>query len=161
MSILPTDQIQNKMMVEVHYYTPYQFALMTEDASWGKMFYYWGKDNHSTTDTQRNTTWGEESTVNEMMALMKTKFVSKGIPVILGEYAVGRRSNLTGANLTLHLASRAYYLKYVTKQARANGILPFYWDAGSMGNNGSALFNRSNNTVFDKQALDALIEGAL
>ena len=160
MSTLPTDQIQNKLMVEVHYYTPYQFALMTEDASWGKMFYYWGSGFHSTTDTQRNATWGEESTVDEMMGLMKTKFVDKGIPVILGEYAVGRRTSLTGSNLTLHLASRAHYLKYVTKQAKANGILPFYWDAGGIGNNGSGLFNRSNNTVFDQQALDALVDGA-
>ncbi|MFD2161307.1 cellulase family glycosylhydrolase [Paradesertivirga mongoliensis] len=160
MSTLPTDQIQNKMMVEVHYYTPYQFALMTEDAGWGKMFYYWGKNFHSTTDIQRNSTWGEESTVDAMMGLMKAKFVDKGIPVILGEYAVGRRTSLTGSNLTLHLASRAYYLKYVTQQAKANGIIPFYWDAGGIGNNGSGLFDRSKNMVFDQQALDALIDGA-
>ena len=160
MSTLPTDPIQNKLMVEIHYYTPYQFALMTQDESWGKMFYYWGNGFHSTTDTQRNATWGEESTVDAMMGLMKTKFVDKGIPVIMGEYAVGRRTLLTGSNLTLHLASRAHYLKYVTKQAKANGILPFYWDAGGLGNNGSGLFDRSKNTVFDQQALDALIDGA-
>lgn len=160
MSTLPTDQIQNKLMVEVHYYTPYQFTLMTADASWGKMFYYWGSGFHSTTDTQRNATWGEEATVDAMMGLMKTKFVDKGIPVILGEFAVGRRTTLTGSDLTLHLASRAYYLKYVTKQAKANGVLPFYWDAGGIGNNGSGLFDRSKNTVFDQQALDALLDGA-
>ncbi len=160
MSTLPTDQIQNKLMVEVHYYTPYQFTLMTADASWGKMFYYWGSGFHSTTDTQRNATWGEEATVDAMMGLMKTKFVDKGIPVILGEFAVGRRTTLTGGDLTLHLASRAYYLKYVTKQAKANGVLPFYWDAGGIGNNGSGLFDRSKNTVFDQQALDALLDGA-
>lgn len=160
MSTLPTDPIQNKLMVEIHYYTPYQFALMTQDESWGKMFYYWGNGFHSTSDTQRNATWGEESTVDAMMGLMKTKFVDKGIPVIMGEYAVGRRTSLTGSNLTLHLASRAHYLKYVTKQAKANGILPFYWDAGGLGNNGSGLFDRSKNTVFDQQALDALIDGA-
>ena len=38
-------------------------------------------------------------------------------------------------------------------------MLPFYWDAGGMGDKGSALFNRNNNTVFDSQALTALVNG--
>jgi aryl-phospho-beta-D-glucosidase BglC (GH1 family) len=160
MTSLPVDKIANKMMAEIHYYTPYQFSLMEADASWGNMFYYWGKDFHSLTDPTRNATWGEEATVDSMMKLMKSKFVDKGIPVILGEYAVGRRLSLTGTNLDLHLASRAFYLKYVTKQAKANGILPFYWDAGGTGNNGSGIFDRKTNTVFDRQALNALIEGS-
>jgi hypothetical protein len=71
-----------------------------------------------------------------------------------------RRSALTGDALTNHLASRAYYFKYVTQQAKAHGLLPFYWDNGGMGNNGCALFNRSTVSVFDQQALDALVEGA-
>jgi endoglucanase len=78
----------------------------------------------------------------------------------LGEYAVARRLSLTGSNLDLHLASRAYFLKYVTKKAKENGILPFYWDAGGIGDLGSGLFNRSNNTVADQLALNALVEGA-
>jgi aryl-phospho-beta-D-glucosidase BglC (GH1 family) len=160
MNSLPKDLIANRMMAEIHYYTPFQFSLMEADANWGNMFYYWGKDFHSQTDPTRNATWGEEATVVSMMRMMKTKFVDKGIPVILGEYAVGRRLTLTGANLDLHLASRAFYLKYVTQQAKANGILPFYWDAGGTGNNGSGLFDRKTNTVFDRQALNALIEGS-
>ncbi len=90
---------------------------------------------------------------------MKTKFVDKGIPVIMGEYGAIRRSSLTGDALTLHLAARAYYLKYVTKQAKANGLIPFYWDTGSTGDNTTTLFNRSSNTVFDQEALDAVIAG--
>lgn len=160
MSSLPTDPTPNRMMAEIHYYTPYQFCLMEEDASWGNMFYYWGEGYHSTTDTERNATWGEEADVDRLLGLMKAKFVNNGIPVILGEYAVGRRLSLTGEDLELHLASRAYYLEYVTRQARANEIIPFYWDAGGLGNNGSGLFNRAENTVFDQQALDALVEGA-
>lgn len=159
MNTLPTDAVANRMMVEIHYYTPYQFTLMTTDQSWGKMFYYWGAGNHSTTDLTRNPTWGEESDVDKYFAMMKTKFVDKGIPVVMGEYAAMRRTTLTGNDLTLHLASRVYYLKYVTKQAKANGILPFYWDEGSLGDKGSGIFNRTNNTVFDQTALDALIQG--
>ena len=78
----------------------------------------------------------------------------------MGEYAPTRRTTLTGDALTLHLASRAYYTKYVTQQAIANGILPFYWDNGGTGNNGCGIFNRNNNTVADQQVLDALVQGA-
>jgi hypothetical protein len=79
--------------------------------------------------------------------------------VILGEFGAIRRSDLTGDALTLHLASRAYFLKYVVKQAKANGLVPFYWDAGNLGVNTMSLFDRTNNTVYDSQALNALIEG--
>jgi endoglucanase len=158
MLTLPTDKVASRMMVEVHYYTPYQFCLMDKDADWGKMFYYWGANNHSTTDTTRNPTWGEEADLDKLFSSMKTQFVDKGIPVVLGEFAAIRR-DLTGDALTLHLASRAYFLKYVVKQAKANGILPFYWDAGNMGVNASAIFNRTNNTVYDSQALTGLLDG--
>ncbi len=157
---LPTDVVENRIMVEVHYYTPYQFTLMDEDATWGKMFYFWGANYHSATLIDRNSTWGEEATVDQMMGLMKTKYTSKRIPVILGEYAAGRRSTLTGEDLALHLQSRAWFLEYVTRKALANGILPFYWDAGGLDNMGSGIFDRKNKTVFDQMALDALKRGA-
>jgi endoglucanase len=160
MNVLPTDQVAGRMMMEVHYYTPYQFCLMTEDANWGKMFYYWGKDYHSEFEKDRNAIWGEESTLDNLMGMMKNKFVDNGIPVILGEFGVIRRSNLTGAALDLHLASRAYFLKYLTKQAIANGLIPFYWDPGFLGTNTMALFDRRTLSVYDQLALDAIMEGA-
>ncbi len=159
MLTLPTDKVANRMMMEVHYYTPYQFTLMDKDADWGKMFYYWGATNRSTTDTERNPTWGEEADLAKLFKSMKTQFVDKGIPVILGEFGAIRRSNLTGSNLTLHLASRAYYLKSVVQQAKANGMVPFYWDEGNIGSNGFGIFNRFNTTVADTQALNGLLDG--
>lgn len=157
MNTLPIDKVANRMMAEVHFY-PYQFALMDKDADWGKMFYYWGAGNHSTTDTDRNATWGEEAFIDEVFLSMKTKFVNKGIPVILGEFGAIRR-DLTGDALTLHLKSRADFLKYVVKSAKANGLIPFYWDAGNLGVNTMSLFDRATNTVYDLQALTALQDG--
>lgn len=159
MTTLPVDKVTGRMMVEVHYYSPWNFAGLTKDETWGKMFYYWGAGFHSTTDTERNATWGEEADLEKNFKLMKTQFVDKGIPVLLGEFGAIRRTTLTGDALTLHLNSRAYYLKTVVKTAKANGLLPFYWDEGSLGNNGFGIMNRTNNTVFDTQALNALIEG--
>jgi endoglucanase len=160
MNTLPTDQIANRLMVEVHYYTPWNFCGMTADASWGKMFYYWGQGYHSATDPTRNATYGEEADVVKYFQMMKIKFVDKGIPVVLGEYGAIRRSSLTGDALTLHLASRAYYLKYVTQQAGIYGLIPFYWDNGAIADNTFAIFNRQTNSVYDQQALDALVQGA-
>jgi endoglucanase len=149
---LPTDKTANRLMAEIHYYTPWNFAGLTKDESWGKQFYYWGKGFHSSTDTDRNANWGEEEDVKKYFGLMKIQFIDKGIPVVLGEFSAVRRDNLTGEDLKLHLASRAYFFKYVTNQAKSHGLLPFFWDTGG-------LLDRKQNTISDKQALDALIQG--
>ncbi|ESQ90377.1 hypothetical protein ABAC460_09490 [Asticcacaulis sp. AC460] len=147
----PTDTATNRLMAEVHFYTPYQFTLMDKDESWGKMFYYWGKDYHSTIEPDRNATWGEEDHVDLMMATMKRLFVDVGIPVILGEY--GAMTRTTPADLEKHLASRAHWMKYVTQKALANGLIPFLWDTGS-------LIDRTSHAVLDRRGLDAILEGA-
>lgn len=159
MTMWPRDEVAGKLMAEIHYYTPFQFCMLTEDVNWGKMFYYWGKAYHSATDVSRNATWGEEATLDDLMGKMKTQFVDRGIPVIMGEFGAIRRSALSGENLQLHLASRAYYLQYLTQSAKHHGLVPFYWDAGNTGVNSSALFDRRTLTVYDPQALNALMEG--
>jgi len=150
MTTMPADKVANKLMAEVHFYTPYNFCGMTQDQTWGNQFYYWGAGNHSTTDLAHNPTWGEEAEVDRLFLLMKNQFVDKGIPVIIGEFGAILRTNLTGSAFQLHLASRAYFFNYVKKHALANGFLPFYWDTGG-------LLDRKNNTVLDQQDLDALI----
>jgi len=156
MTRMPDDKVKDRLMAEIHYYTPWNFCGLTRDESWGKMFYYWGKDFHSATDPGRNATWGEEEAVDTLFAHMKAQFVDRGIPVIMGEYSVSRRSGLEGEALERHLASRAWWLNCTTRKAIENGIIPFYWDNGGTGRNGCALFDRKNLTVFDQQALDAI-----
>lgn len=155
MNTLPTDQIANRMMVEVHYYSPYQFCLMDNDESWGNMFYYWGNGYHSTTNTSRNATWGEESDVDAAFGLMKSKFADNGIPVILGEFAAKKRTGIPEESL--HIASREYYHKYIVQSAIDHGMVPVYWDHGQ---SEFALFNRSTGAVVDQGNLDAIMEGA-
>jgi hypothetical protein len=87
-------------MLEVHSYTPSTFNLLIDgDASWGKMAYYWGAGNHSTIEPDRNATFGEEDALIAEYGKMK-KFVDKGIPVILGEYASWRRTAATGKRVS-------------------------------------------------------------
>lgn len=159
MSKMPEDKVKNKLMLEVHSYTPYQFALMTRDEKWGNQFYYWGKGYHSPTDTTHNATWGEESDIDRISKAMKIKFIDNGIPVIIGEFGVIRRSSLTGDALVHHLDARAHYLEYFVKRVKANGLVPFYWDEGSLGNNSFGIFSRQTNAIADHQALDSLMRG--
>jgi endoglucanase len=152
-TVMPNDTVSNKLMYEVHFY-PWQFTLMEKDEWWGHAFYYWGKDNHSTTDTAHNPDQMEEAYVDQQFLKIKQQFVDKGIPVVLGEYAAMLRTNLTGDALALHKKSRVYYINYTTHAAVANGVLPFYWDVGSLIDRGN------NNAVLDPDLLNALVTGA-
>ena len=157
MNTMPTDNIPNKLMVEVHNYTPALFTIVTDaDVSWGKMIYYWGAGNHSTIEPERNATFGEEDVIDSEFQKMKQKFVDKGIPVMLGEYATWRRTEGLGKpvpkDMAMHNKSVDHWSYYVTKQAKANGIMPFWWEIGFM-------LDRANNKVKDQAMLDAIIAG--
>jgi hypothetical protein len=159
MPTLPADKVPGRLMAEIHFYDPFNFVLMNKDETWGYQAYYWGAPNHSTTDTIRNPTWGEEAYVDAQFASLKTQFIDKGIPVLLGEFAAMRRTNLTGDALALHLKSRNYYHTYVVKQAVANGVVPFFWDTGAPDDQSGGIFDRATNLVRGQQTLDALMAG--
>jgi aryl-phospho-beta-D-glucosidase BglC (GH1 family) len=154
MNTMPIDEIASRLIIEVHYYSPYQFTLMNQDESWGKMFYYWGKNYHSTTDVTRNATWGEGSYVENEFGLMKSKFVDKGIPVIIGEFGAYKRKLSPLSDQALNNASVEYYNRFVVKSAVDHGMIPFYWDT-NMG-----LFDRSKGIVLDHGILDSIMKGA-
>jgi len=152
MNNLPTDQVPNRLMVEVHNYTPSQFTILDNDANWGKMFYYWGTGYHSTIEPDRNATWAEEGEHIRSFGLMKAKFIDKGIPVILGEYGAYKRGRTNNVPLDLakHNASVDYWNNYVTKQAIQFGLKPFFWDTGGA-------LDRRNNAVLDQGTINALV----
>ena len=147
----PTDEVPNKLMAELHYYTPYQFCLMEEDADWGNIFYYWGDGFHSDTDTERNATWGEEEELDRLFGITHDQFVRNGYPVVLGEFGAYKRSNIPDQEL--HEASVDYFNKYVVQACLENGFIPFYWDTGG-------LINRNTGEVRDQTLMDAMREGA-
>ncbi|GGB18207.1 cellulase [Mucilaginibacter rubeus] len=151
MTSLPTDQVKGRLMVEVHYYSPFNFCLMEKDEPWGRMFYYWGNGHHSLSDSARNPTYGEEAEVKSTFQLMKTKFVDKGIPVVMGEYGAYRRT--APKDLAVHNDAVDYWIKFTTQQAIANGLKPFFWDIG-------IALDRRNNKVLDQRTINALIAGA-
>jgi aryl-phospho-beta-D-glucosidase BglC (GH1 family) len=162
---IPSDSAKH-LVFEVHFYSPYQYALMAADATWGPMWYFWGKNYHSSTLATRNSAPStEESYVASELQKMRSQFISKGIPVLLGEFGAIRRTGtagLTGADLNLHLASRTYFDEYVVSQANSFGIRPAYWDDGDngTGNNAFGLFNRSTGLLDRTDDARALTGGA-
>lgn len=146
---MPTDATLNRLMSEVHFYDPYDFALQEDGAfktQWGKQFA--GGDVSS---------WGQEAWVDEAFRKMKTNFVNKGIPVVLGEYGAILRTSLSAELQAKHIEARNYYLNYVTKAAKDNGLVPVYWDNGNAGDKGSGLFNRTTGEQAHTDALNALV----
>lgn len=103
---MPSD-LADRCAVSVHYYTPAGFAILEEDADWGKCI----------------SAWGTESDFNELysnMDMMKTNFVDKGIPVIIGEYGCPVK-NKDADSVRLFLSS-------VCRAAYERNICPVQWD---------------------------------
>lgn len=105
---LPKDSVPHKLFISVHYYTPWQFVGMTEDATWGKM----------------SATWGSESDVNELTRLfdMMGAFCSKNdVPAFIGEFSATDKKES---------ASRARWMTAVAVAARSRNMVPVLWDTG-------------------------------
>ncbi len=150
---LPTDIIADRLMIETHFYGPYQFNMMENDESWGKTFWYWGAENH-VSGSDRNSTWGEEDYVRTQMQAMKTRFIDKGIPGIIGEYAVCcNRESTSGIDVEKWRASVKLWNKVVTRESKNAGMVPFFWETGGD-------INRSNGAVITNLQLEGVFEGA-
>ena len=103
---LPNDPA-NRFAVSIHYYTPSTFCILTEDADWGKA----------------QSTWGTQSEINELnrnFDLMKSTFIDKGVPIILGEYGAAIENK--------EWDSVKNFLYSVCKAAYTRNILPVLWD---------------------------------
>ncbi len=156
-SSLPSDSASGRLVFEVHFY-PFQFCLLDKDEVWGKMHYFWGQGYHHPTRTDRNGSVAEnEAHVDAQFQKMADKFVSQGIPVIIGEFAAMKRTgnpDLTGADFNLHLASRTYYHRYVVQSAISKGLKPIYWDVAGL------MFDWSTGAITDNDSVRALTGGA-
>ena len=143
---LPIDTTANRLMMEVHYYDPFNFTLNDKSAIW-----QWGA---GATDPKATETWADEAYTDAQFQKMKTAFVDKGIPVILGEFAAMRRTEYTGAE-----AYRLAWDRYIARSAWTHGMVPVYWDAGAATeNHSSGLFNRSTGAQVYPDIIKALVD---
>jgi hypothetical protein len=154
LNALPTDPTPNRLMVEYHNYTPWQFTQMTSDQSWGNMFYFWGPAYHYSGDPTRNATWGEEGTMDSGFQQLTDLYVSKGIPVMIGEFQADSKTFLTGTEAAYNSASANYWNKYLPDSARAHGLSPFYWSTDD------SPFDWNTGAITSQQVVTDLTGGA-
>lgn len=145
---LPTDTAQNKLMMEVHYYDPYNFTLNQNSNIW-----QWGSTATDPSLTEQS--YGDETYTDAEFEKMKEMFVDKGIPVILGEYgAISKTEYDPSGNY------RTLWDQYITHSAYIHGLVPMYWDNGYTGNYGLGLFNRSTGAQVYPATVQAIVSAA-
>ena len=162
MNKLPVDTVEGRLAAEVHYYTPWTFCGLSEDASWGKMMYFWGNDQKNYATGAYAGLWASgnnEDYVAKQMAKMKKKFWDNGIPVIIGEYSVcsQKKCNLGNAEENAraeegYMKSRAAFNACVVRESKANGCVPFYWHCQG------DLIDRRTLSVTEQTTYEAIIE---
>lgn len=159
------DPAPGALMVEVHYYSPPQFTGVWEGPNGDEPYYFWGAGNHVSSGSwsKYNATWGEEAYVREQFQMMKSSFVDKGIPVVLGEYGVNWREFSNSAIQKKHDASVRLFHKTVNEEAVRNGLIPFVWDINQTTRYGTggimSIIDRSGLKVFDTNSLAGILEG--
>ena len=101
---IPEDSAEEALALSVHMYTPYPFAM--------------GVDINSNSDF----TELDKSILDYYFSTLNEKFVSKGIPVVIGEMGATNKDNLK---------DREEWFEYFVKQSRKYGIASCLWDNGN------------------------------
>ncbi|MCL2230697.1 MAG: glycoside hydrolase family 5 protein [Treponema sp.] len=124
--VIPVDTVPNKIIVSIHAYTPFYFAHENPgDSAW----------------------YSNRSQITDIMNRSHSSFVSKGIPVIIGEFGARREKNGP---------IRDAWAEFYVQSARDKNIPCVLWDDG--GN--FRLLVRSNNTFDSDSYLNAMMVGA-
>jgi endoglucanase len=105
---LPKDSIPGRLFISVHYYTPYQFCGLTEDADWGKMMPTWGTPD-------------DVKQLDQLFDMMKSFCTRNDIPAFIGEFGVTDKKES---------ASRARWLSAVARASASRDMVPALWDIG-------------------------------
>jgi endoglucanase len=105
---LPKDTIPGKLFISVHYYTPYQFCGLTEDADWGKMMSTWGSP-------------GDVKQLDDLFEKMRGFCTRNDLPAFIGEFGVAASKDS---------ASRIRWLEAVANAAISRKMVPVLWDTG-------------------------------
>ncbi len=123
-----------RLIVSVHAYEPYEFALQIPGRE------HWNQDT---------------KVIDELMRNLNSYYISKGIPVILGEFGAMNKNG--------NEAERAEWVKYYVKAAAKVNIPCVWWDNGLFEGEGElfGLFDRNNYTVAYPKIVKGLMEGIL
>lgn len=133
--IMPTDTIDNHLLVSVHYYSPTTYCIAnTEDNSWGYM-----------------DSWGSESDYAYMKNQLgkMQKFTEQGYGVIIGEYGVATKK--IGEDSYIKKDGTDKFMQSVLDISAEYNLCPILWDAGDWFDRSSNVFKYDDiNNVFNK-----------
>ncbi len=124
-----------RVMAEVHVYSPGIFAL-------------WG-------DKKEFEPWMEEEIARDW-AGVRDNFISKGIPVIVGEMGA-KVQYFDDANTKPNIAERVKWAKATGEAARKSGAVPVLWETGGDGKWAYPFVDRKNCKWYCEEMLDAFL----
>ena len=114
--VMPEDSAQDRLMISVHSYDPYDYALAATKSEWGH-----------TADPSKKVSGDNELQIRSMFEKIYVYFTSKGTPVYMGEFGCVNRGT------EREQAFQQYYLKYYVTAAKTYGVPCFIWDNGAKG----------------------------
>lgn len=114
--VMPTDPATDRLMISVHCYDPSEYTLTAKYSEWGH-----------TAQASKKAPGDNEADLKKVFEKIYVNYVSKGIPVYLGEFGSVNRST------EREQAFQQYYLKYYVKLARTYGVPCILWDNGAKG----------------------------
>ncbi|GAA2109164.1 glycoside hydrolase family 5 protein [Streptomyces synnematoformans] len=152
---LPTDEYrspsipgdEHRIMISVHYYDPWDFT--GEESG---TITQWGP---AATDPSKTSTWGQEDFLDGQLKKMYDRFVTKGYPVVVGEYGAIDKSSFDSASNTY----RADFARTLAATAKKYGAVSIYWDNGFNGQYGFGLFDRNSHAVTQPGIISAIMSG--
>lgn len=130
---IPEDS--GKIIVSLHAYSPYDFALNTKGTD------KWSLDNQ-----------GDKDGVEYAFARAKEYFLDKDIPVIIGEF---------GSVNKMNLEARCAHAEFYVSKAKEYGIPCVWWDNGGFVGSGEnfGLLVRNELRWHDQELVDSLMKG--
>lgn len=153
--VIPTDthrsssipSNEQRLMISVHYYSPWDFA-----GEENGTITQWGAGS---TNASKKSTWGQEDYMDAQLKKTYDKFVTRGYPVVVGEYGAIDKSSHDSANNRY----RQDFARTLVATAKKYGASTIYWDNGVNGQYGFGLFNRSASSVTQQGIIDAIMAG--
>ena len=129
---------ENKILVEVHAYTPYDFALRAPGE--GKSIDQWSADDKAST-----------AEIDELMDTLYKKYVQNGIGVVIDEFGARDKNG--------NIQARTDFAAYYVAAARQRGITCCWWDNNEFTGDGE------NFGIFQRQVCSfmypELVEGMM
>ena len=133
--ILPEDDADNRLIVTVHTYIPYDFA----------------QNTRSTLRDFEVRDMGITQQIAQTMASLYKKYIVNGIPVVVGEFGALNKNGNTQA--------RVNYTAYATVAAAARNIPVIWWDNNAVNGNGEnfGIIDRKNITFYFPEIVETMI----